>query len=74
MHQLLEKAFERASSLPVSEQEALARRVLAELEADTRWDDLFARPESEDLLTRLADQALEAHRTGQTRPLDLGDL
>ena len=74
MHQLLEKAFDRASSLPSSEQEALARRVLAELDADARWDDLFARPESDDLLTQMADRALAAHRDGQTRPLDIDDL
>lgn len=74
MHHLLEKAFDRASALPPSDQEALAQRVLAELDADARWDDLFARPESDDLLTRMADRALDAHRDGQTRPLDLGDL
>ena len=61
------------SALPLYDQEALAQRVLAELDADARWDDLFARPESDDLLTRMADRALDAHRDGQTRPLDLGD-
>jgi alkylhydroperoxidase family enzyme len=74
MHQLLEKAFDRASSLPAPEQEALARRVLAELDADVCWDDLLARAESDDLLTRLADRALDAHRAGRTRPLDSDDL
>jgi hypothetical protein len=70
MHQLLEEAFDRAASLPAQEQEALARRVLAELDADARWDDLFAQPESDDLLVRLADEALAAHRDGRTRPLN----
>ncbi|MEM1118643.1 MAG: hypothetical protein AAF845_01580 [Bacteroidota bacterium] len=74
MHRLLEEAFDRASSLPAQEQEALARRVLAELDADVQWDDLLARPESDDLLTRLADEALAAHREGRTRPLDPDDL
>jgi hypothetical protein len=74
MNQLLEKAFDRAAALPDSEQEALARRVLAEIEADTCWDALFAEPESDDVLTRMADRALEAHRSGQTHRLDPGDL
>ncbi len=74
MHQLLEQAFDRASELSPSEQEALARRVLAELDADARWDKLLAHPESDDLLTRMADRALAAHRADQTRPLDPDEL
>ncbi len=74
MHELLEKAFDRAASLPAPAQEALAQRVLAELEADARWDDLLSRPESDDLLTRMADRALAAHRSGETKPLDPDDL
>lgn len=74
MTQLLEKAFERASQLPAEEQNDFARLMLAELESERRWAELFARPESEDLLERLADEALAAHRAGQTRPLDPEDL
>ena len=74
MHPLLEQAVNRASTLSPADQEALAQRVLAELDADTRWDDLFARPESDDLLTRLADRALGAHLDGQSRPLDVRNL
>ena len=74
MTQLLEKAFDRASQLPDDEQDAFARLLLAELESEQRWSDLFARPESETLLDRLASEALAAHRAGQTRPLDLEDL
>lgn len=43
-------------------------------ESDQRWAELFARPESEDLLERLADEALAAHRAGQTRPVKMEDL
>jgi hypothetical protein len=74
MTQLLEKAFAKASQLPDAEQEAFARLMVAELESEQRWSDLFARPESEDLLERLADEALAAHRAGRTRPLDLDEL
>ena len=74
MHPLLEQALDRASTLSPADQEALARRALAELDADARWDNLSAQPESDDLLTRLADRALDAHRDGRTRPLDVRDL
>ena len=74
MTQLLEKAFKQASQLPEKEQDDFARFILSELESEHRWSELFARPESEDLLERLADEALAAHRSGQTRPLDEKDL
>lgn len=74
MNQLLQRAFERASALPQAEQERFARFLLAELESEGRWAELFARPESEDLLDRLAEEALSEHRAGQSRPLSLNDL
>ena len=63
MTQLLQKAFERAAQLPQEDQDKFARFLLAELESEQRWAELFGRPESEDLLERLADKALAAHRT-----------
>ena len=74
MTQLLQKAFERAAELPQVEQDRFARFLLAELESEWQWSELFARPESEDLLERLADEALSEHRAGRTRPLAMGDL
>ena len=58
MTKLLQQAFERASELPQEEQDKFARFLLAELESERQWAELFARPESEDLLERLADEAL----------------
>lgn len=69
MNQLLHQAFERAADLPREEQDRFARFLLAELESEDRWAELFARPESEDLLERLADKALSEHRAGRTQPL-----
>ncbi len=74
MTQLLQKAFEKATQLPQEEQDKLARFLLAELESEQRWIELFNRPESEDLLERLADEALAAHRAGKTQPLNVEDL
>ena len=74
MNDLLQKAFERASTLPTDEQERFARFLLAELESERHWAHLFSRPESEEFLDRLANQALADHRAGRTRPLDPDDL
>ena len=70
MTTLLQQAFERASELPVEDQDKLARFILAELESERQWEELFARPESEDMLARMADEALAEHRAGLTQPLD----
>jgi hypothetical protein len=57
MTKLLEKAFAEASKLPESAQDVLAAIVF---ESEERWDELFAHPESADLLSRMADGALYA--------------
>ncbi len=74
MTRLLQEAFERVSKLSQEEQNRFARFMLVALESDQRWAALFARPESEDLLERLADETLAAHRAGQTRPVKIEDL
>ena len=74
MTKLLEQAFERASELPQEEQDRFARFLLAQLESERQWAELFSRPESEALLERLADEALAEHRAGHTRPLDVEAL
>ena len=74
MNQLLQEAFSKAAELPREEQDRFARFVLAELESERRWAELFARPESEDLLERLAGEALSEHHAGRTRPLHAEDL
>ncbi|MCL6087706.1 MAG: hypothetical protein M1475_04785 [Actinobacteria bacterium] len=72
MTKLLERAFKEASRLPEVEQNALAKWVLEELEAEGRWEKAFAG--SEDILDRLADEALAAHKNGKTKPLDIDTL
>jgi hypothetical protein len=72
MTKLLEKAFGEASKLPDTEQNALAKWLLDEFEAEKKWERTFA--ESENALDRLADEALEDHRQGKTMPLDIEKL
>ncbi|MHB1377220.1 MAG: hypothetical protein ACYCXB_07350 [Candidatus Humimicrobiaceae bacterium] len=72
MTKLLERAFKEASRLSEVEQNALAKWVLEELEAEGRWEKTFAG--SEDILDRLADEAIAAHKNGKTNPLDIEAL
>lgn len=72
MTKLLEKAFKAASKLPVVDQNALAKWVIEELEAEKKWEQMFA--ESEDVLSKFADEALAAHKKGKTRALDIDRL
>ena len=54
MNALLNKAIAAVSKLPDADQEAIAREVLDRLEADARWDALFADPRSRATLSKLA--------------------
>ena len=74
MNQLLQEAFEKAAELPQAEQDRFARFLLAELDSEGQWSELFARPESENLLERLADEAVSEHCAGRTRPLSVDEL
>ncbi|MGR3179206.1 MAG: hypothetical protein ACUZ8E_14230 [Candidatus Anammoxibacter sp.] len=67
MTSLLEKAFKQAAKLPDLEQNIIAKQLLEELSAEKKWDKTFA--ESEDVLSKLADEALEDHKKGRTTPL-----
>jgi hypothetical protein len=42
MTKLLERAFKKASRLPTVEQDALAKWVLEELEAENKWNKAFS--------------------------------
>jgi hypothetical protein len=72
MTRLLEQAFKKASELPETEQDSLAKWLLEELESEREWDRLFA--QSQDALGQLAKEALEAHQRGKTKPMDFDRL
>jgi hypothetical protein len=65
MTKLLKKAFERASELPQVDQNALAKWLLEELDAERKWEAAFAG--SEDVLERLADEALKEHKINKRK-------
>jgi hypothetical protein len=72
MTELLKKAFEQAAKLPPKEQDAFAALVLAELEAEARWEESFGGSREE--LERLADEARSELRSGRTELLDPDSL
>ena len=68
MSNLLDEAYAVAKELPEAQQEAIGAVLLAEIDADLRWEELLAQPS--EVIERMADQALEEHRLGKTLPLD----
>ena len=67
MRDLLAKALTEVKKLPPSEQDALAAILLQELATEQRWTESFAK--SQDVLEKLAQEALAEHRAGLTKPL-----
>ena len=71
MAKLLEKAFKEASKLPKLEQNAFAKWVMDELKTEAKLQEAFASPE--DILDKLADQALAEHKAGKSKILNVGN-
>ncbi len=70
MTALLEHAVAKARRLPEEAQDALAALLLAEIDDEAQWDAAFSRPESHDVLARLAAEARAEHEAGRTLDLD----
>lgn len=71
MTQLLEKAFKQAKSLPVTEQNALARWLIEEMESERKWEEAFV--QSEDILNQMASEAQIDYNKGKTNPMNIED-
>jgi methylase of polypeptide subunit release factors len=67
MTRALQAAVASASQLPPEEQDALAALLVAEMESEQRWNELFANSQS--TLAQLAQQALVEHEAGLSEPL-----
>lgn len=72
MTKLLEQAVEKAKNLPDSEQDAIASIILEELEDEAKWERRFS--VSKDSLAKLASEATEEDRRGETKELDPDSL
>jgi hypothetical protein len=68
MTELLKEAVARLLALPDEDQNAIAARIIAEIEDELRWQKCFA--ERPDVLKQLAEEALEEFRRGETKDLD----
>ena len=66
----LEQAIARAATLPPQEQDALAALIVAEIQDEQRWDELFLDSRSPILLERLAAEAVAEDEAGITEPLE----
>ena len=68
MTKLLKEVLAKLSKLSPERQDELAAWLLAEMEDEARWDKSFAA--SQDALEKLAEEALEEFKRGETRPLE----
>ena len=66
MTELRDKAFEEASRLPETNQNALVKWILDGLNSEKAWGKYFAN--SEDILENLADEAIREKLKGKTTP------
>jgi hypothetical protein len=73
MTTLLQEAIRAVAALPEAAQDHFAVMILAEVNADAdMWERRFGT--SQDALAKLADEAVEEHERGNTRPLDPEEL
>jgi len=68
MTKLLEKAFNQASKLADSSQDAIAAIILEELEDEKKWEISFAN--SQGSLSKLATKVRNEIKQGETLPFD----
>ncbi|HBC42325.1 MAG: hypothetical protein IM542_03735 [Pseudanabaena sp. M165S2SP1A06QC] len=67
MTDLLERTITKLRDLSVEQQDAIAMMILEELEDDSKWDRSFA--SSQNLLAKLAEEAMAEYRAGETEEL-----
>ncbi|HUE70949.1 MAG TPA: hypothetical protein VMP01_08665 [Pirellulaceae bacterium] len=72
MTQLLQQAIGEIQKLPDAEQDAIAAVILAELDDEKRWDEQFARSQSQ--LAKLAEKVREDIRAGRVQEMDIDEL
>jgi hypothetical protein len=68
MSELFDFAIQKVQSLPEAEKNVIAAIIIEELEDETRWKQSFSR--SQDALAKLAIEAMQEDRNGETEKLD----
>lgn len=72
MTELLDRTITKLKTLPVDQQDAIAMIILEELEDEMQWNNSFER--SQDVLAKLAEEAMSEYHAGKTQELDLETL
>jgi hypothetical protein len=72
MTQKLHDVLEKASALPEALQEQLAEQLLEDIEGELAWDQTLVTAKSQELLDRLADKAITAHKQGRAHRRGFG--
>lgn len=70
MPTLMNNLIDRLQQKPAEEQEEYAAMFLGELEAEEKWNELFADPRSHKLLSEMAEEARKEDEAGETQPLE----
>ena len=69
MTELLQQVIAELQKLPDDQQDAIASRLLAELQDEQQWAEQF-KSTTDDQWDRIADMVLQEIATGKTVPLD----
>lgn len=72
MTELLERAVAQIKQLSEGEQDVIATIILKEMEDEVLWQEKFAR--SQDILAKLAAEAIAEDQAGKTQELDVDAL
>ena len=72
MTTLLQKVFEKASTLPKDQQDILAKEFLQEIGWESRWDRTLEN--SQGTLDKMTEKAMREYKTGQTEEMGFDEL
>ena len=72
MTELLDRTIIKLKTLSVEQQDAIAMIILEELEDEIQWINSFEL--SQDILAKLAKEAMSEYHSGKTQELDLETL
>ncbi len=72
MTEMLDVVVARLAALPPQEQDRIAQWLLQELPDEELWDKRFS--ESQDALSKLAEETRQERAAGNTTELELGNL
>ena len=70
MTSLMKTLIAELQGIPEEKQDEVAAFLLEDLQAEKRWEELFADSRSQRLLSEMAEKARQEHERGETKPLE----